>query len=73
MVGLVVVLKNFAGVETVLQVHVEKVSDRWTKSNGGLERFRQGGNGWLESVSEGRSAVTVVERERSGLQQSLIE
>jgi hypothetical protein len=42
MVGLVVVLKNFAGVETVLQVHVEKVSDRWTMSNGGLERLRQG-------------------------------
>jgi hypothetical protein len=43
MVRLVVVLKNnFAGVETVLQVHVEKVSDRWMKSNGGLGRFRQG-------------------------------
>jgi hypothetical protein len=41
MVGLVV-LKSFAGVETVLQVHVEKVSDRWTMSNGGLERLRQG-------------------------------
>ena len=30
MVGLVVVLKSFVGIETVLWVHIEKVSDRWT-------------------------------------------